>query len=310
MAPLKSLVLKRLPPLPSAFRGCACLRCSALSLFSCRYLGDLVGRVSWKHIFAITAGFALLASVVISASYERVLDISPSVKSVATSLKPPSTRLPIIEADCAEQLNAGSWVVPEGTRASVSLHLRCNIAPTAASFLFVSSQAITDPLQVGLADASSLVWKWSFGATKACGFGIKATKDVAAAVRGRCVCLGAVRPPPRLVSCCMPGFRWLLFMGDSQLRHVFRRLVESVSPILSKEFGSVSMNGDSTVDPANYPFFGHRDFELIWQSTSNPPVTTRYGGFPFELCRVVYVSCNRELWGIVQVVVLVGALRW
>jgi hypothetical protein len=42
-----------------------------------------------------------------------------------------------------------------------------------------------DVLQIGLTETSERVWKWSFDANKACGFGVKSAKDVASAVRGR-----------------------------------------------------------------------------------------------------------------------------
>ena len=58
---------------------------------------------------------------------------------------------------------------------------------------------------------------------------------------------------------------------------IFRRLTDSVSPLLTKEFGAPSVNGEDVHEPETYPFFGHRDFELVWTETGkNGPLTTRY----------------------------------
>jgi hypothetical protein len=59
-------------------------------------------------------------------------------------------------------------------------------------------QDVVDSLQVGLSGSSERVWKWTFSATKSCGFGVKSTPDVVKAVRGRyaLTCSRACVPPP------------------------------------------------------------------------------------------------------------------
>jgi hypothetical protein len=80
----------------------------------------------------------------------------------------------------------------------------------------------------------------------------------------------------------------LLFAGDSQIRMIFRRLTDSVSPILTKEFGSPTVNGEDVNEPEEYPFFGHKDFELVWTETGkNGPTTTRCAADP----RLRHLSC-------------------
>jgi hypothetical protein len=165
-------------------------------------------------------------------------------------------------------------------------------------------QAPIDVLQIGLTDNSERVWRWSFDATKECGFGVKSSKDIATAVRGRCVlpgrcvCVllltliallsvffGSVRLLPFHAPCSCrlpvpfyspPSRSWLLFAGDSQIRMVFRRLTDSVSEMMTKEFGPPTINGEVEPQPSQYPFFGHKDFEVVWtERAKDGPVTTR-----------------------------------
>jgi hypothetical protein len=80
---------------------------------------------------------------------------------------------------------------------------------------------------------------------------------------------------PTRVSSLFSG-RWLLFAGDSQIRLVFRRLTDSVSHLLTKESGPPTINGVVETNPAEYPFFGHKDFEVQWtEQTKKGPIVTR-----------------------------------
>jgi hypothetical protein len=65
-----------------------------------------------------------------------------------------------------------------------------------------------------------------------------------------------------------------MFAGDSQVRMLFRRLVESVSPAL----GAASVNGENVNTPETFPFYGHKDFEVVWAGTTSggKKYSTRY----------------------------------
>lgn len=187
-----------------------------------------------KHLLGTTAVFFLIVAALVSYSHSSVVNAAAAA-NVPKVFAAPTKPLPVISGSCAGKLNDGQWSSLEGLPAG-------------------TAKLPIDVLQIGLTETSERVWKWSFDANKACGFGVKSAKDVASAVRGR----------------------WLLFAGDSQIRLVFRRLTDSVSHLLTKESGPPTINGVVETNPAEYPFFGHKDFEVQWtEQTKKGPIVTR-----------------------------------
>lgn len=173
-------------------------------------------RLSIKSLILVLGALVVIVYGSLTLAYPRVVGPPPKAKVI----RPPTSPLPAVSAECAAMLNAGRWEAPEGILAHGDI----------------------DPLQIGLSDSAARVWHWSFGAAKTCGFGVKSTAAVADSVMGR----------------------WLLFVGDSQARMVYRRLVESVAPVLTTKFSAPTLNGEKVSDPTAEPLLGHQDFELVW----------------------------------------------